>query len=72
MGIVHLASLGCPIAGDDVYEAETDPCGRLRLHAFELSLAHPTSGEPLHLKAPLPKPLAKLFPDERFIEPAAP
>jgi 23S rRNA pseudouridine1911/1915/1917 synthase len=62
---VHFSQIGCPIAGDDVYEAETDPCGRLALHAFELSLIHPTTGESLTLKAPLPKPLAKLFPDER-------
>jgi len=62
---VHFAGIGCPIAGDELYEATTDPCGRLGLHAFSLSLAHPTSGEPLSLKSPLPKLLARMFPDER-------
>lgn len=63
---VHFAGIGCPIAGDELYEAETDPCGRLGLHAFALSFSHPTTGETINLKTPLPKPLAKLFPDERF------
>jgi 23S rRNA pseudouridine1911/1915/1917 synthase len=62
---VHFSQIGCPIAGDELYEAETDPCGRLALHAFSLSLTHPTTGATLNLKAPLPKSLAKLFPDER-------
>lgn len=65
---VHFSGIGCPIAGDELYEAETDPCGRLGLHAFELSFTHPTSREAISFKAPLPKPLAKLFPDERFAE----
>lgn len=63
---VHFAGIGCPVAGDRLYEATTDPCGRLALHAFALTFAHPTSGEPISLKSPLPKPLAKLFPDERL------
>jgi 23S rRNA pseudouridine1911/1915/1917 synthase len=67
---VHLSQIGCPIAGDELYDAETDPCGRLALHAFELSLTHPTTGESLALKAPLPTPLAKLFPDDRHSLPA--
>jgi 23S rRNA pseudouridine1911/1915/1917 synthase len=66
---VHFSGIGCPIAGDELYEAETDPCGRLGLHAFELSFSHPTTGEATSFKAPLPKPLGKLFPDERFAAP---
>jgi 23S rRNA pseudouridine1911/1915/1917 synthase len=68
---VHFSGIGCPIAGDELYEAETDPCGRLGLHAFELSFSHPTTGETINLKSPLPKPLGKLFPDERFVEQTA-
>lgn len=50
---VHLASLGCPIAGDRLYggEAEAVP---LALHAVGLDLPHPTTGGRLVLTAPPP------------------
>lgn len=63
---VHFSQIGCPVAGDRLYEAESDPCGRLALHAFELTFAHPISGEPISLKSPLPTTMSKMFPDERF------
>jgi len=31
------------------------------LHAFSLDFAHPLSGEPLHLEAPLPPELAQFI-----------
>ncbi|MFM8414666.1 MAG: RluA family pseudouridine synthase [Planctomycetota bacterium] len=50
---VHLASLGCPIAGDRLYggEAEAVP---LALHAAGLDLPHPATGARLVLTAPPP------------------
>lgn len=46
---VHLAALGHPISGDTLYaDAATQAqAHRLLLHAAELALAHPVTGEPL-------------------------
>ncbi|WP_206912974.1 23S rRNA/1915/1917 synthase [Enterococcus sp. DIV0840] len=40
---VHLASIGHPIVGDPLYHPK--PVGRLMLHAYELHLTHPFTGE---------------------------
>lgn len=40
---VHLASIGHPIIGDPLYHPK--PKGRLMLHAYELHLTHPFTGE---------------------------
>jgi 23S rRNA pseudouridine1911/1915/1917 synthase len=59
---VHLAGLGCPVAGDALYGAKTDPAGRLCLHAWRLALDHPVSGRRIALEAPPPERLRKLVP----------
>lgn len=59
---VHLASLGHPLLGDPVYGGDGTrfEANHRRyihgqcLHAGELSLIHPTTGEEMHFKAPLP------------------
>lgn len=52
---VAAAHLGCPLVGDVKYGARRVLADRtLGLHARELMLRHPTSGEPVHLVAPLP------------------
>lgn len=62
---VHLSHLGFPLAGDDKYGDFTlnktlQKAGlkRMFLHATHLALAHPLSGAPLVLSAPLPPELA--------------
>ncbi len=50
----HMQELGCPIAGDKKYGAGTNPLGRLGLHAFSLSFAHPETGKMIKLATPLP------------------
>lgn len=55
---VHLKSLGHPVLGDATYGWKpasnlTDP-PRIMLHAEHLVLAHPTTGLPLDMRAPLP------------------
>lgn len=54
---VHLASLGHPILGDAVYAdgptAARAP--RQMLHAWQLRLDHPRTGEPLEFSAPPPR-----------------
>ncbi|OFN81380.1 RluA family pseudouridine synthase [Neisseria sp. HMSC064E01] len=63
---VHLQSQQCPIAGDERYgdyqaNKRLQKLGlkRMFLHAAELHLAHPLTGEKLILKAPLPQDLAQ-------------
>jgi len=51
---VHLASLGCPIAGDPFYGLSDDPSPRMMLHACRLDLPHPLTGEPLSFESPVP------------------
>ena len=48
---VHAAQLGFPILGDTLYGGT--PASRVYLHAGELALAHPASGEPMRFAAPL-------------------
>jgi tRNA pseudouridine32 synthase/23S rRNA pseudouridine746 synthase len=51
---VHLASLGCPIAGDPFYGIDDDAAPRMMLHACRLAFAHPISGEPMSFESPVP------------------
>jgi 23S rRNA pseudouridine1911/1915/1917 synthase len=57
---VHLHDAGCPIIGDKKYGAETNPAGRLGLHACSLRFEHPTTGEEMRFRSPLPHELARL------------
>src|SRR5690606_9110762 len=63
---IHLAAIGHPLVGDPLYAPgglprETDPGlpgdGGYLLHAMELRLIHPVTGQPLHLVAPPPPTL---------------
>lgn len=59
---VHMAHLGCPVAGDFLYGAELPLLpGRFALHSAELILTHPFTGERLHLTSPLPDSLRALL-----------
>lgn len=65
---VHLQSQHCPIAGDERYgdyqaNKRLQKLGlkRMFLHAAELHLDHPLTGEKLILKAPLPQDLAQFI-----------
>ncbi|MGO9360854.1 MAG: RluA family pseudouridine synthase [Xanthobacteraceae bacterium] len=72
---VHLAHIGHPLLGDDVYgagfktkarqlgpraQAALASLGRQALHAYLLTLEHPRTGEILHWEAPLPEDLVLL------------
>jgi len=73
---VHLAHLGYPIVGDDMYggallrrvavdPAHGDPttviCGRQALHAAQLRFDHPIREERMTFTAPLPEDLARFY-----------
>jgi tRNA pseudouridine32 synthase/23S rRNA pseudouridine746 synthase len=51
---VHLAALGCPIAGDPFYGIAGDAAPRMMLHACRLALPHPLTGEPLVFESRVP------------------
>ena len=52
---VHLASLGHPILGDDLYGGPAEKLAdRLLLHAMELAFRHPSTGEALRFYAVAP------------------
>lgn len=72
---VHLAHLGHPLMGDEVYgagfktkahqlgpqsQAALTSLGRQALHAYLLVLEHPSTGEILHWETPLPEDLVLL------------
>ncbi len=72
---VHLASIGHPLMGDDVYgpgfrtkaallpppaRAALASLGRHALHAHMLTIVHPVSGEILRFRSELPPDLARL------------
>jgi 23S rRNA pseudouridine1911/1915/1917 synthase len=53
---VHMRSLGHPVCGDPLYgfaKSGAGPCP-LMLHAHELHIRHPRSGEEMNFTAPLP------------------
>ena len=65
---VHLAGSGFPIVGDDKYGPDETRArfarmgfGRMFLHAHQLTIAHPLTGETLRLTAELPAACQKLL-----------
>lgn len=56
----HLAYKGCPIAGDTLYRAHSDPDHRMCLHACSLEFTHPVTGEKLAFEVPEPEQWLKL------------
>ncbi|MDQ2947701.1 MAG: RluA family pseudouridine synthase [Acidobacteriota bacterium] len=54
---VHLASIGHPVAGDQLYGAAASPYGQYFLHAHRISFDSPASGERITVAAPLPPAL---------------
>jgi 23S rRNA pseudouridine955/2504/2580 synthase len=62
---VHLSHLGFPLAGDEKYgdfawnrDLARSGLRRMFLHAERLTFSHPSTGEPVHLAAPLPAELS--------------
>ena len=59
---VHMADLGCPVAGDRKYGDGGGPMDRLALHAARLTLTDPRTGAPHTTAAPVPRSFLRLFP----------
>ena len=59
---VHMAHIGCPLAGDWLYGTEDpDLISRPALHAYALALTHPVTGTHLYFTAPIPAHMEKLI-----------
>jgi 23S rRNA pseudouridine1911/1915/1917 synthase len=54
---VHLAHIGSPVVGDELYGKRRSKvtAPRQMLHAWHLRIAHPVSGEEMAFEAPLPE-----------------
>jgi 23S rRNA-/tRNA-specific pseudouridylate synthase len=58
---VHLAFIGCPVVGDQVYGFRKQRMKKLFLHAARISFDQPTSGKRLTIEAPLPPALVDIL-----------
>lgn len=58
---VHMASIGHPLAGDDLYGGLTDKILRQALHCSAISLQHPVTKQLIMMNSPLPKDFVPLL-----------
>ena len=59
---VHLAHIGCPIAGDYLYGEELEQLGgRFALHSAHIELVQPVTGQRIEIDEPLPPALKELI-----------
>jgi len=58
---VHMASLGCPVTGDRLYGTAVKGMSGIGLHAVSLSFDHPSTGNRVNVKSPLPRRLKELI-----------
>ncbi|MGA2284709.1 MAG: RluA family pseudouridine synthase [Dehalococcoidia bacterium] len=56
---VHLAGVGHPIVGDELYGKRSTLVGRQFLHAWRIAFSHPADSRPMSFESPLPADLAK-------------
>ena len=65
---VHLAAIGAPVRGDDTYGKGPGP--RHLLHAWRITIPHPSGGE-LAAAAPLPEDMLAAIAEAEFVDHAA-
>ncbi len=58
---VHLAHIGHPLLGDDLYGGNTALIARHALHSAQLTLTHPCTRERLTVTATLPEDMAEML-----------
>ncbi len=49
-----MKALGCPVVGDEMHGAETNPMNRIALHATALEFLHPDNDDPVRFEAKVP------------------
>lgn len=60
---VHMASIGHPLLGDALYGGPSSCITRQALHACQLSLCHPVTGETIVVQAPMPSDMSRIVSD---------
>lgn len=60
----HMASLGHPLAGDELYGEEGQGMNRCMLHSYEVSLIHPFTGERIAVREEVPEDFRSLLGEE--------
>ncbi len=58
---VHLAHIGHPIIGDDLYGGSVDMISRQALHCASVDIKHPLTGEMMTFTSPLPEDMRNLL-----------
>ena len=61
---VHMAHLGHPLLGDDMYGGSRALLPRQALHCARAAFSHPVTGQALAFSSPLPPDMAALVPGE--------
>lgn len=56
----HMAYLGHPLLGDDLYGGTRERIARHALHCAAVSFCHPVTGAPVTVRAPLPEDMAAI------------
>lgn len=56
---VHMAYIGCPLAGDDMYGGSTELLARQALHCGRMAFTSPITGQAAQVRAPLPEDIQK-------------
>ena len=58
---VHMASIGFPLLGDDLYGGDTSAIGRQALHAYHLEIFNPLTQEQLSIFSDMPQDMMLAF-----------
>ena len=57
----HMAYIGNPLVGDDMYGEKSEQISRQALHCGEISFVHPVTHEKVVVKAPLPDDMERIM-----------
>lgn len=59
---IHMGAIGHPLPGDYLYNPNYEQIHRQPLHSASLTFQHPITGQEMHLEAPVPEDMKRLFP----------
>ncbi len=58
---VHMAYIGFPLLGDELYGGETELISRQALHCGKIEFFHPITNEKMSFEQPVPEDMEKIF-----------
>lgn len=67
---VHMQQIGHPIAGDKKYGAQTNPLGRMALHAQSIEFVHPVTEKLVKFETKIPREFIKVCSFDEKLEKA--